>query len=64
MIKIVGNDETVVKRCTCKNCSSILEYTMSDTVTDYYTDHLRSREYFKYILCPKCNYQIVVKTDV
>ena len=30
MIKIVGQDYTVAKRVTCKNCGAILEYTKSD----------------------------------
>lgn len=30
MVKIVGRDETVVKRITCRNCASVLEYTPSE----------------------------------
>ena len=30
MVKVVGRDETVVKRITCRNCAAMLEYTPSE----------------------------------
>ena len=30
MVKIVGRDESVVKKITCRNCAAMLEYTPSE----------------------------------
>lgn len=32
MVKVVGRDETAVRRITCWSCASVLEYTQSEVV--------------------------------
>jgi hypothetical protein len=62
MAQIVGKDEGHVKRCTCRNCASIVEYTESelrsyrasyqgDTCTEWALD------------CPSCKAPIVVRSN-
>lgn len=59
-ITVVGKDQTKVKRCTCKNCASILEYTMADTKTDYSTDYSGGRDHYRYLTCPSCSGRVHV----
>lgn len=48
MVVIVGKDPKKVRCCTCNNCASILEYTLSETrtrlVCDYSGDSETIRE--------------------
>ena len=53
MVKVVGRDETEVKRITCKNCASILEYTNSEVKS------MGNREGYYYISCPECDKQVL-----
>ena len=54
MAKVVGRDESVVKRSTCKNCAAIIEYTPNEVLSYYASDYGGGRdEYFK-MTCPNC----------
>lgn len=54
MAKVVGRDESVVKRATCKNCASIIEYTPNEVTSYFASDYGGGRdEYFK-LNCPNC----------
>lgn len=61
MIAIVGKDSSVVKRVTCRNCSSVLEYTPAEEQRDYTSDYLGYRDYYSYIVCPCCGKQAKTK---
>ncbi len=54
MVKVVGRDESVVRRVTCRSCASILEYTLSEV--DSYVDHDYGggSDTVYYIRCPSC----------
>jgi len=39
MVKIVGKDESFVKRVTCRSCASILEYTLNEVREYHGTDY-------------------------
>lgn len=60
MAKIVGKDDSVVKRVTCRNCASILEYVPCEVRENYSTDYTGDKDYYKYILCPCCGKQATV----
>lgn len=56
MVQIVGKDNSAVKRCTCKNCASILEYTESEV----YKIELNQDKFDVFLICPGCNKRVVV----
>ena len=61
MATVIGVDSSVAKRCTCKNCASIIEYLPIDVAKTYSTDYTGGRDYYSYIKCPKCANSIMVR---
>jgi len=61
MVSIVGHDPGWVKRVTCKNCASILEYTQSEVQSFVHYDYGGGCDEVYYIDCPKCTKQINVR---
>ena len=61
MVAVVGKDVSAVKRVTCHRCASILEYTLSETQEGRSTDYTGSTDLYKYIKCPTCHNEVVVK---
>lgn len=59
-INVVGRNPAHVKRCSCKNCASELEYTINDTRTEVHTDYGGGRDQVRYIQCPVCNSKVFV----
>lgn len=59
-ITIVGVSQNYVRRTTCFNCASILEYTQSDTTVKHYKDIDGSSDTDRVITCPKCSKEVVV----
>lgn len=56
MPKIVGKSDEYVKRVTCWNCSSIVEYTKSECEYHKHSfDYTGSYEVAYGIKCPCCN---------
>ena len=54
MARVVGRDDSVIKRATCKNCASIIEYTPNEVISYIASDYGGGRdEYFK-LCCPNC----------
>ena len=60
-VQIVGKDLAEVKRITCGNCASVLEYVQSDRRQDYSTDYTGGRDFYNYIQCPCCVKQVRVR---
>jgi len=55
MVKVVGLDESAVKRITCNSCASILEYTESEVQWIKHSfDYLGDYESDLGIKCPEC----------
>lgn len=61
MVTIVGKDQSLVKRISCGQCSSVLEYTLGEQRQSYSTDYLGDSDYYSYILCPCCGKQVVTR---
>lgn len=61
MIEIVGKDQSALKRTTCNKCTSILQYALADVQMDYSSDYNGGRDYYKYVKCPCCGNQVIVK---
>jgi len=62
MIKVIGKDDSVVKRVTCRNCSSILEYTPYDTQKRIHKDISGCTDIDTYIVCPTCMYEVTISS--
>lgn len=56
-IKIISTkpDKNVVKRCTCSNCGSLLEYTPNDVTYKNYKDYDGSSYRYAEFNCPNCS---------
>lgn len=56
MVKVIGRDETAVKRITCPGCASILEYTQNEVKRIRHNcDYLGDCDYDDGIKCPECD---------
>lgn len=58
-VKKVGDDPRVVKRVTCRQCSSILEYLPADVQTRTVSSFGDSCT-VSYVPCPECSNKVEV----
>jgi len=61
MVKVVGRDESAVKRVTCRSCASILEYKLSEIKSYQAGDYSGDTWMEYYIDCPDCSKKVIVK---
>lgn len=61
MAKIIGKDDSKVRRVTCHNCASRLEFTNSEVDTRTYIDYGGGSDTLYYIICPNCSFRVEVK---
>lgn len=61
MVQIVGKDPTAIKRVTCRKCSSILEYTLSEVQEYTSYDYGGGSDIVRYVSCPCCSQKVGVK---
>ena len=54
-IKVVGDDNSQVKRATCSNCAAILEYTFNDTRKKTVSDYTGGSDTYRMLTCPRCS---------
>ena len=59
-ILVVGKATDKAKRCTCRNCGSILEYFPIDTYKETRTDYTGAKDTYTYLNCPTCSHNILV----
>lgn len=62
MVSIVGKDQTVVKRVTCRNCSSILEYVQAEVKKYRGTDYTGGADGQDWIDCPQCQEKVILRS--
>lgn len=60
MPAVVGYDETLKKRCTCKNCTAIVEYLAREVQSRSYRDYGGFSDTYHYIECPSCGKELQV----
>lgn len=60
MIKVIGENPDIVKKVTCSNCSSILEYLPVDVIESIHTDYSGCKDLYKFINCPACSKDVNV----
>lgn len=57
-IKVISVDPSVYKRCTCKNCGSVLEYLPSDKQQGVDVNYTGDKEFYRCIVCPVCDREV------
>lgn len=62
MATVVGEDKTVVSRCTCKSCAAIVEYSRIEVQEVRRKDYAGGSDGIQYIYCPRCHSKIVLKS--
>jgi RNase P subunit RPR2 len=62
MVQIVGKDQSVYKRITCRNCATILEYTPSEVKKHVTKDYGGGTDVTEYIQCPNCGKDVTVRS--
>lgn len=62
MSKVIGFDPTAAKRCTCKECTAIIEYTPSEVRRVDGKDYSGGPDGKEYILCPNCGSQVILRS--
>lgn len=61
MVQVVGIDESMIRECTCKNCSRRLRYTNSEVQERRTKDYTGCVDLDYVIVCPVCMNNIPVK---
>lgn len=57
----IGKDVSAVKRTTCYNCATVLEYTKNDIFRHKHSfDYLGDYSTDDAITCPNCNKPVIV----
>jgi len=62
MVKIVGKDESFVKRVTCRSCASILEYTLNEVREYHGTDYTGGADGQEWVDCPNCGRKAIIRS--
>ena len=62
MVKVVGRDESVVKRITCRGCASILEYTQNEVKSYHGRDISGGADGREWVNCPCCGGEVIIRS--
>ncbi len=62
MVQVVGKDTSVVKRVTCRNCSSVLEYVPGEVKSRSGKDYSGGPDGKEWIDCPCCGKEVTLKS--
>lgn len=62
MVKVVGRDESAVKRITCRGCASILEYKLCEVKKYSGTDYSGGSDGCEWVDCPNCGHQAIIRS--
>lgn len=52
MVEVLGKEEGLKKRCTCRKCGNILAYWPNEVRKHRYSDYTGSSDTVFYIMCP------------
>ena len=61
MITVVGQDDSVTKRATCRNCGAIIEYTPNDLQEQQTRDISSCADTEFYLKCPQCGNHVYTR---
>ena len=55
MAKIIGFDDALKLKCTCRECTAIIEYTPVEVKSEVQSDYTGCKDTVYYIKCPNCS---------
>ena len=58
MATVIGYDQSVKLRCTCRSCSAIVEYVPNEVKSYVHRDYGGGADMIYYIFCPGCGEKI------
>lgn len=62
MVQVIGKDEAYVRKVSCYNCASVLQYTQNEThKVKKNVDYLGDYDLCNCVTCPTCNTEVTVK---
>lgn len=62
MAKVIGQDPDHIKKVSCRNCASVVEYTRREIVRVDGTDYGGGPDGCNYIICPECKERILLES--
>lgn len=65
MAKVVGFDDSVKKKVTCrgtKGCGAIIEYFPGEVKSKHGTDYGGGSDGMEYLFCPNCGEKAVIRS--
>lgn len=62
MPKVVGKDETVAKRITCRGCGSINEYYKNEVHKYNGRDYTGGADGREWIICAECGKEVIIRS--
>lgn len=62
MVKVVGRDESAVKRVTCRSCASVLEYNLNEVKRESGTDYGGGPDGREWVDCPHCSRRAIIRS--
>ena len=60
MATVIGYDQSLKKKCTCRQCSAIIEYVQNE-VQNMRVSCMGDIDIEYYIVCPNCSNKVSVK---
>ena len=62
MPKVIGYDNSVAKKITCKHCSAINEYVQMEVKSYHGTDISGGPDGSEWINCGNCNARVIIRS--
>ena len=60
MVKVVGKDDSAIKRITCQGCASVLEYMNFEIKRRDGHDYTGGADGEEWVNCPKCGNKAII----
>ena len=62
MPKVIGFDDSVKKKVTCRHCSAIIEYVPNEVKEVHGTDYGGGPDGMEWVDCPNCTKRAVIRS--
>lgn len=60
MVEVVGQDNSVLKQITCRNCGAVLRYKQSEVKEYHGKDYSGGSDGMEWVDCPSCGDKAVI----
>lgn len=62
MVTVVGRDDSMVKRVTCRGCAAVLEYKQSEVKRRDGVDYSGGSDGAEWVDCPSCGDKAIIRS--